>query len=182
MRYFLQKTTKPKCITIVIFSLIIISSIFYLNWKEVDQSQELELYNLALEISSRTSMVNVYYPESSYLNVVGLTKVEKFPIPVNEYVEKNIEQYWYNENDSIIDVIQHGKEVGLTHLIIDDNQNRPQFVKDVLIDENNFPYLIKEFDSLDHNYKYELRIYKIDYEEFGLMNEIGNEIRNEIRK
>ena len=177
MRYFLQKTTKPKCITIVIFSLIIISSIFYLDWKDIDQSRELELYNLALEISSKTSMVNVYYPESSYLNVVGLTKVEKFPIPTNEYLEKNIEQYWYNETDSIIDVIQHGKEVGLTHLIIDDNQNRPQFVKDVLIDENNFPYLIKEFDSLDHNYKYELRIYKIDYEEFGLMNEIGNEIR-----
>lgn len=177
MRYFLQKTTKPKCITIVIFSLIIISSIFYLDWKDIDQSRELELYNLALEISSRTSIVNAYYPESSYLNVFGLTKVEKFPIPTIEYLEKNIERYWYNETDSIIDVIQHGKEVGLTHLIIDDNQNRPQFVKDVLIDENNFPYLIKEFDSLDHNYKYELRIYKIDYEKFDLMNEIGNEIR-----
>ena len=55
------------------------------------------------------------------------------------------------------------KENGLTHLVIDDNQNRPQFVKDILISEDNFPYLIKEFDSLKHGYKYRLMIYKIDY-------------------
>ena len=184
IKYFIQKTTKPKCITILIFSIIIISSIFYLNWKDIDKNRELELYNLALEISNRASMVNVFYPESSYLQIVGLTKIEKFPTSSNEYMGRKTEQYWYNKTDSIINVIKLGEGKGLTHLIIDDNQNRPQFVKDILINENNYPYLIKEFDSLEHGYKYNLKIYKIDYEKFDLMNEIklnfinSNDIKN----
>ncbi len=170
IRYFFQKTSKPKIITIIIFTIIIISSIMYLDWKEIDQKRESELYNLALEISDRASVVNVFFPESSYLEVVGLTKIKKFPIPSNEYLNKNIEVYWYNENDSLTDVIKHGKEKGLTHLVVDDNPNRPQFIKNILLNENSFSYLIKEFDSLEHNYKYNLKIYKIDYNIF-LKNE-----------
>ena len=170
IKYLLQKTTKPKCITVLIFSIIIISSVLYLNWKDIDKVHELEAYNLALEISNRASMVNAFSPESSYLNVVGLTKIEKFPTSSNEYMKKRTEYYWYNKTDSIMDVIKIGKENGSTHLVIDDNQNRPQFVKDILINENNFPYLIKEFDSIEHGYKYQLKIYKIDYEKFRSMN------------
>ena len=144
----------------------------YLNWKDIDENHELELYNLALEISDRASVVNVFYPESSYLNVVGLTKIEKFPTSSNEYLEKTTKEHWYNGLNSIKEVISHGKDKGLTHLIIDNNQNRPQFIKDVLINEENFPYLIKEFDSLEHGYKYQLNIYKIDFEKFNLMNEL----------
>lgn len=174
IKYFLQKTTKKKCITIIIFSGIIVTSVFYLNIKDVDKNQELELYNLAIEISDRASMVNVFFPESAYLNVVGLTKIETFPISSNVYMEKNIDVYWYNETDSIIEIIKQGKEKGLTHLVIDDNQKRPQFVKNILLNEEKFPYLIKEFDSSDHDYKYKLKIYKIDYEKFDLVNEMKN--------
>jgi len=174
IKYVLQKTTKPKSITILIFSIIIISSIFYLNWKDMDENYELELYNLALEISNRASMVNAFYPESSYLNVVGLTKIEKFPAPSYEYIEKRTKHFWYDETSSITELIKNGKEQGLTHLVVDNNKNRPQFIKNILINEEKFPYLIKEFDSLEHNYKYELRIYKINYEKFDLMNEMEN--------
>ena len=167
IKYYLEKTTKPKITTIIIFTVIIISSIFYLNWKDIDEERELELYNLSLEISNRASVVNVFLPESDYLAVSGLTKVDNFPVSSNEYMSKNVELYWYNESDSLMNVIKLGKEKGLTHLIVDGNPNRPQFIKDVLINEEKFPYLIKEFDSLEHDYKYNLRIYKIDYNEFS---------------
>jgi len=107
-----------------------------------------------------------FFPESSYLQVASLTKIENFPISSNQYLEKSTKEIWYTESNSIEEVIINGKENGLTHLVIDDNPNRPQFMQDVLINEGNFPYLIKEFNSLEHNYKYELRIYKIDYEKF----------------
>lgn len=119
-------------------------------------------------------MVNVFFPESAYLNVVGLTKIETFPISSNVYMGKNIDVYWYNETDSIIEIIKQGKEKGLTYLVIDDNQKKPQFVKNILLNEEKFPYLIKEFDSSDHDYKYKLKIYKIDYEKFDLVNEMKN--------
>ncbi len=37
-----------------------------------------------------------------------------------------------------------------------------------------FPYLIKEFDSLEKGYNYQLNIYEIDYEKFYLINKIKN--------
>ena len=172
MKYFLQKTTKPICITVLIFSFIIITSVFYLNWKDVDKVHELEAYHLALEVSNRVSMVNAFLPESDYLAVVGLTQIEKFPVPSIEYLKNRTKLYWYNEANSLSDLIQLAKENGLTHLVIDDNPKRPQFIKDVLINENNFPYLIKEFDSLEEGYKYHLKIYRIDYEKFNLINEL----------
>ena len=170
LKYFLQNTNKPKCFAILIFSLIIISSIFYLDWKDIDEEHELELYNLSLEISNRASMVNAFVPESSYLHVVGLTKIDKFPVSSNKYLEKNIEIYWYNESDSLADIIKVGKEKGLTHLVIDENKKRPQFVKNILLNEDKFSYLIKEFDSLEHGYNYQLSIYRIDYDKFYLID------------
>ena len=171
IRYFLQKMSKPKSISAMIFLIILISSILFLNWKDIDHVREMELYNLALEISERSSMVNVYYPESSYLNVVGLSKMEKFPISPSKYLDKNIDQYWYNENESIVNIIKFGKKQGLTHLVIDNNENRPQFIQDILENEKNYPYLIKEFDSLENGYTYDLKLYKIDYDKFLLLNE-----------
>jgi hypothetical protein len=170
IKYFLQKTTKPKNFMIVIFSIIIVSSIVFLDWKDIDKEHELEIYNLSLEIQNRASGVNMFFPEASYLNVAVLSKIDNFPIPSNEYLEKVVKRIWYTESNSIEEVIINGKEKGLTHLVIDNNINRPQFITDVLINEENFPYLIKEFDSLENNYKYELKIYKIDFEKFDLIN------------
>ncbi len=160
IKYVLRKTTKPKSITILIFSIIIISSIFYLNWKDIDENHELEAYNLALEISDKATMVNAFYPESAYLNLVGLKKIEKFPAPSYEYMEKKTEYFWYDETGSITELIKNGKEHGMTHLVVDDNKNRPQFIKNILINEEKFPFLIKEFDSFEHGYQYRLNLYK----------------------
>ena len=91
----------------------------------------------------------MFFPESSYLHVAGLTKVENFPISSNQYLEKSTKQIWYVESNSISEVIINGKEKGLTHLVIDNNPNRPQFILDVLINEEDYLYLIKEFDSLE---------------------------------
>jgi len=166
IKYIVKKTNKPKSVIILIFSLIIISSVFYLNWKDVDKSHEMESYNLALEIADRTSMVNAFHPESEYLTLVGLTKLENFPVPSSEFIKEPY--FWYDEINSIEEMVKLGEKNNLSHLIIDANENRPQFIKDILIDDKKFPYLIKEFDSLEHNYKYELKIYKIDYEKFHL--------------
>ena len=151
---------------------MILSSIVYLDWKDIDKEHELEMYNLSLEITDIASGVNMFYPESAYLHVAGLTKVENFPVSSNQYLEKTTHSIWYIESDSIEDVITSGKEEGLTHLVIDDNPNRPQFILDVLTNKKDYPYLIKEFDSLEHGYNYQLNIYKIDYEKFYLINEI----------
>ena len=170
IKYFLQKTTKPKCITILIFSIIIVSSILYLNWKDIDKVHELEAYNLALEISNRTSIVNAFPPESSYLNVASLTKIVKFPIGSDNILKESTKQVWINKFNSLNEAIEFGNVNGMTHLIVDDIDRKPKFLKEVFDNEKKYLFLIKEFDSKDHGYKYHLKIFKIDYEKFTSMN------------
>jgi hypothetical protein len=57
--------------------------------------------------------------------------------------------------------------MGLTHLVIDDAETRPDFLKNVFYNEEKYPYLIKVFDSKDYNNKINLKIFKIDYELFN---------------
>ena len=62
--------------------------------------------------------------------------------------------------------IDFGKNEGLTHIVVDNNENRPQFLKDVYKNEEKFPYLTKIYDSSEEGYDYHLKIFKIDYEKF----------------
>ena len=46
-------------------------------------------------------------------------------------------------------------------------ENRPEFLKDVFQHEDKYSYLIKEWDSSDEDYKYHVKIFRIDYELFN---------------
>jgi len=60
--------------------------------------------------------------------------------------------------------------LNLTHLIIDENENNPKFILDVLKNGKKYPFLIKEFDSTEFDFNYVLKLYKIDYKEFNNIN------------
>ena len=70
------------------------------------------------------------------------------------------------EYASLNEFVNDGKKQGLTHIVADNNPNRPEFLKDVFRDEEKFPYLIKIYDSSEHGYEYHLKIFTIDYEKF----------------
>ena len=55
-----------------------------------------------------------------------------------------------------------------SHIITDSMENRPEFLKDVFQYEDKYSYLIKEWDSSDEDYKYHVKIFRIDYELFNL--------------
>ena len=67
---------------------------------------------------------------------------------------------------SLNEFIDSGKNNGLTHIVADENSNRPEFLRDVFNNEEKFPYLTKIYDSSEHNYEYHLKIFRIDYEKF----------------
>jgi hypothetical protein len=174
IKYFLQKTTKPKSITILIFSIIIISSIFYLNFKDVNESHEIEAYNLSVEIANRASIVNAFTPESYYLSVASLTQLEKFPVNSDKIKEKNIETLEINSINSLNELIEFTHKNEINYLIIDEKDRKPVFLKNIFHNEEKYPFLVKDFDSKDHGYVYHLKIFKIDYEQFFLLpNEIN---------
>ena len=53
----------------------------------------------------------------------------------------------------------------LTHIVVDDKDSRPQFLKDIY-DGNIPPYLSEAFNSKEHGYDYDVKVYKINFKLF----------------
>ena len=175
VREIIRKFDKTKLISVLFIITIIVLSIIYLDYTKNDYDHELEVYNVGLEVHKRTLVINDYHPESKYVHnkIDAVTNLGSFPILSSELQQK-VKLVALHECkttdlfcfDSLNEFIDYGKNEGLTHIVADYNENRPQFLKDVFYDEEKFPYLIKIYDSSEQGYDYHLKIFKIDYEVF----------------
>ena len=175
VREITRKFDKTKLVPILFIIIIITASIIYLDYNKIDYEHELDAYHVGLEVSKRTSVINDYTPEVKYvhhkIDVAG--NLESFPISSSEIKQKvklvalheckTTELFCF---DSLNEFIDYGKNEGLTHIVADENEDRPQFLKDVFHNEEKFPYLIKVYDSSEQGYDYHLKIFRIDYEKF----------------
>ena len=162
-----KRFAKTKFVLIIFVVGILLSSIVFLDYNIIDYEHELEAYDIGLEVSRNTSVISDYHPESKYAHnkIDVATNLETFPILSSEIKQKVklIETYgFYSLNEFIV----YGEREGLTHIVVDDNQNRPQFLKDVFRNEEKHMYLSKIYDSSEHGYDYHLKIFRIDYEKF----------------
>ena len=162
-----EKFDKTKFVLIIFVVGILLSSIVFLDYNIVDYEHELEAYDIGLEVSRNTSVISDYHPESKYAHnkIDVATNLETFPILSSEIKQKVklIETYgFYSLNEFIV----YGEREGLTHIVVDDNQNRSEFLKDVFRNEEKYVYLSKIYDSSEHGYDYHLKIFRIDYEKF----------------
>ena len=165
-----KKFDKTKFVLIIFVVGILLSSIVFLDYNIIDYEHELEAYDIGLEVSRNTSAISDYHPESKYAHnkIDVATNLETFPILSSEIKQKVklIETYgFYSLNEFIV----YGEREGLTHIVVDDNQNRSEFLKDVFGNEEKYVYLSKIYDSSEHGYDYHLKIFRIDYEKFESM-------------
>jgi hypothetical protein len=162
-----KKFNKDKLISIIFVIAILLSSIVYLDYNKNDYEYELDAYHVGLEVSKRTSVINDYYPEIKYVHnkIDVISNLGTFPILSSE-IEQKVKLIETREYDSLNEFIDYAKNEGLTHIVADENEKRPQFLKDVFYNEKKFPYLIKIYDSSEQGYDYHLKIFRIDYEKF----------------
>ena len=66
---------------------------------------------------------------------------------------------------SILDFIKNNEKNNLTH-IVTDNHNESKILKDLFLNDEKYPYLVKVYDSIEHGYKYHVKVYKINYNQF----------------
>ena len=154
----------------MIFSVMIILSVFYLSWKSIDVQHEMESYSLAFEISKVSKIVNAYPTESAYLDVIGLTEVSNFPVKSEEYNKKRYINFPNDGIDSFEEFLEYGKKFGMTHVVVDNDDERKEYLKEIFENEKKYPFLTKVFDSKDMGYNYHLKVFKIDYEEIDRLN------------
>ena len=144
-----RKFNKTKLISVMFAAAILLTSIAYLDYNKTDYEYELDAYHVGLEVSKRTSVINDYYPEVKYVRIIS--NLGTFPILSSE-IEQKVKLIETHGYDSLNEFIDYGKNEGLTHIVADENEKRPQFLKDVFKNEEKFPYLTKIYDSIEQGY------------------------------
>ena len=149
---------------------IFLSSSIFLELKTTDNYQRYEIYQIAKEIIKEPKAINSFYPQDNYLEPAVFP--EKWSDFKNLFLIERIEGQSIRSSilhpitivstdgySSIEEYIKQNSE--LSHIYIDQNENRPEFLKNIYQNENQYEFLIKEFDSKDFGYNYHVKIFRI---------------------
>lgn len=157
----LGKINRKNLFVTIIIVMIIISSIIFYEYKKIDYVHEMESYEAMKEIAPYVKGVNNLSNESRYLQ--SIQTIEQWP---NLYsnMKFNIKIISDKGNKSLDEFIINSKEKGLSHIMTDNNQNRKEYLKELFIQESKYPHLKKIYDSRDHGYDYQIKVFEINYD------------------
>ena len=149
-----------------LIALIMVSSIIYLDFREPDYEYEKESVEVARFVSDLPGTINGYGPETYYVEVMDLED-KKFPILSSEInFQKKVIGL---QGETINEIIQDAKDKGLSYLAVTSaGQNDNQILSKIYHEEHNYPYLKKIFDSKDYGFKFNIKIFEMNYNEFEL--------------
>ena len=150
-----------------LIALIMVSSIIYLDFREPDYDYENEVIEVAKFVSGLSGRINDYGYESYYVEVMDLED-KKFPILSSEInFQKKVIRL---QCETINEIIQDAKNKGLSYLAVTSaGQNDNQILSKIYHEEYNYPYLKKIYDSKDYSFKFNVKIFEINYNEFELV-------------
>ena len=159
----------------VIGAVLLLSLFFLYSNTEPDYNREVNQF--AKYMIKNVKVSNNFYPESGYIYGVWASSNLKFPIlssdveytgpELLDYVKETNFVYLDQSANSVEEYIRLAKDQNLSHLVIDNNEKRQLYFKDVFYHEEKYPYLIKEFDSSKEGYShYNVKVFKIDYKYF----------------
>ena len=178
IRNIIEKIKNKKSFLILFISIIIFSTIGFIEYKNVDDVNQVEVYEFSKVVYSTVSITN-YFSHAEYLDSMRIESLEEFPIlrndlptgipifytdipfPIHDQIFPNI-QY-----DDVEEFIEKHRINGLTHIIVDKGDSRTGIFDDIFLNEKKYTYLTKIFDTFDNGYKdYHAKIFVIDYNEF----------------
>lgn len=155
-------------ILILILSLILLSSIAFLEINKPDYEHEREAYMISLDIVKYTDIINADPVDGNYLKVARI--LQKWP-DIDADVLYKTDKILASNFQSIDEYINKNRENGLTHLVSDGKDHGAIFIKNIFYNERQYPYLKKIYDSTENGYKYHVKIYEINYDVFSTYSE-----------
>jgi len=162
VKSYLTKFTRKDLILFLMIAGILISSISFYEYKKIDYEQEREFNEIAKKIPKTITGINYHPTETRYIGALEIPnewpfvfydEVRKTTIVSTENY-KNLENFIFYSRDN------------LTHLMVDKNSELPKFLQEVYHNGKKFKYLEKVFDSQSLGFKHDLKIFKINYNEF----------------
>ena len=161
------KIKKTNVIAFGFIILIIISSVIFFNYIQPDYEYETDSVEVARFVSGLPGTINGYGSETYYVEVMDLED-KKFPILSSEInFQKKVIRL---QGETINEIIQDAKDKGLSYLAVTSaGQNDNQILSKIYHKEHNYPYLKKIYDSKNYGFKFNIKIFEINYNEFELV-------------
>ena len=168
IRNITEKIKNKKLFLILFMGIVIASTIGFIEYKNIENVNQVEVYEFSKVVYSTVSITN-YFPHAEYLDSMRIESLEEFPILRKDlsagipilYTDYSIKY------DNIEEFIEKNRSNGLTHIIVDKGDSRTGFFDDVFLNEEEYTYLTKIFDTVDNGYKgYHAKIFEIDYNKF----------------
>lgn len=170
--FLLEKRKNRNLFLILIIAGIAISSLVFLEYKKTDYEYERDVFEITRFVVSEAGGVNNYLGDK-YAKVATMERIwPKLPeLSEKGRITFDLRKISTSEYNSVFEYVKESKAKGLTHLVVME-KNNSDFLYDVFINEENYPYLLKVYDSKERGLKNHIKIYKINYERFeGYNNE-----------
>jgi hypothetical protein len=175
IKLFCEKMRQPNLALLGIMLMIIFISVLFISY-QFDFQHEKESVKVAEIVVENASSINKYYPESKYIksldisqNWLELNHYYKSAFSNEEVISKmdhiphkitRVDSSSFENLPSFIDSTR------ISHILVDGQENRSHYLNDVFLNEKEYPYLTKIYDSQDDNLMYHVKIFEIDYEKF----------------
>jgi len=161
-----QKIKNSMIFNLTIIVVIIVSSFIVVNMEDINSEHDRESFRIAQKVVQLSNGYLAYHPESTQIKAAEVEKFWKteFKSDINGHLERQTPRFDYKGFDSLEIMLLEYEKDGLTHIVIDQNENRPDFLKHVFKNEKEYPFLIKEYDSDYDKMEYNVKIFKIDYD------------------
>jgi len=158
----ISKIKKKDLLVYGLILLIIISSIIFTDSRKTDYEHENEALQIAQFVSNLNGRINDYGKESYFVEPMNL-KGNKFPTLSTEIDFKT--EIVVIRGATINEMINDAKNKELSYLAITDSN---QILSKIYDEEYDYLYLEKIYDSKEHNLKFNIKIFKIDFNKFGI--------------
>ena len=86
---------------------------------------------------------------------------------IRNSIQHNVITVEINDFNSMDELIKLAEKNGITHLVVDLENNKNKLLIEIYKNENEFVFLDKIFDSNEYGYEYKMKVFKIDYERFN---------------
>jgi len=166
VKSYVSKFTKKNIILSIIIIGIFVGSISFYEFTKIDYEKEREFNEIAKSISITPSGLNFHPTQTRY---IGSSEIpNEWPFLFYDKVRKT-KVVSTNNHENLENFISDSRKE-LTHLIVNENLDLPEFLQDVYYNEEKYEYLIKEFDSKEIGFEHHIKLFKIDFQKFDSLN------------
>lgn len=171
IKKLMEKVNLRIILAAIIILGIICSTIIFVDFKKINTIDEFELYTIAKILTDISKGTNGNTSIDKYY-LAAITEKHKFPILNEKIVGLKPNLIESKGFFTIDEYFKFGEEKGLTHLVLD-GKDKEAFLNELFFNSENYPYLIKHFDSKDKGMNYHVKIFRIDYEIFDSIKKIN---------